>query len=132
MDENLRKRVARRFDVIGDSFKVSIDGRSITIEDRDYFRKLEYALVYGNFDTAKFRQGIENKRENAIEGGYSISGWIGLARESGSLQDGADNLNKISILSRGKVALEDILDRFREGRSLHQICHWRDQSRFSR
>ena len=38
-----------------------------------------------------------------------------MARESGLLQDGGDNLNKISILSRGKVALEDILDRFREG-----------------
>ena len=116
LDSNLRKRVARRFDVIGDRFRVSIDGRSITIEDRDYFHKLEYSLVYGDFDTAKFQQGIErNERPNIIDDDYSISGWIGLVRESGLLQDGADNLNKISILSRGKVAMEDILDRFREG-----------------
>ena len=41
--------------------------------------------------------------------------WFSLVKESGGLQDGEDNLNKISILSRGKVALEDILELYREG-----------------
>lgn len=36
-------------------------------------------------------------------------------KESGGLQDGEDNLNKISILLRGKVALEDVLDLYRDG-----------------
>ena len=40
---------------------------------------------------------------------------IGLVKESGALQGDSDNLNKISILARGKVAQEDILDSFREG-----------------
>ena len=44
-----------------------------------------------------------------------MRGWIGLVKESGALQEGADNLNKISVMARGKVALEDILDTFREG-----------------
>ena len=116
LDRNLRKRVARRFDVIDDDFKVSIDGEKITIEDRDYFRKLEYALIYGDFDTTKFQPGMKYKeRKNITEGGYSITGWIGLMRKSGLLQDSGDNLNKISIRSRGRIAMEDILDRFREG-----------------
>ena len=57
LDTNLRKRVARRFDVIDDSFKVSIDGRDITIEDRDYFSKLEYALVYRKVSHEKISTG---------------------------------------------------------------------------
>ena len=38
-----------------------------------------------------------------------------MVKESGALQGDSDNLNKISILARGKVAQEDILDSFREG-----------------
>ena len=47
--------------------------------------------------------------------GYCVKGWLGLVRESGNLQDGSGNLNKVAILARGKVALEDILDGLRIG-----------------
>ena len=118
LDRYLRQRVARRFSVIGDGFQVLVNGSEITLKDRNYFGKLEYALVYGDFDTAKFEHDEKYivPREACVDEQkqQAVRGWIGLVEKSGSLQDG-DNLNKISVLARGKVALEDILDSYREG-----------------
>ena len=120
LDANLRQRVARRFSIISKDFQVFVNDDEITINDRNYFGKLEYALVYGNFKKSNFKhykRYVVQRAENTVDeqGQYSVRGWIGLVKESGTLQEGADNLNKISILSRGKVALEDILDSYREG-----------------
>ena len=120
LDAYLRQRVARRFSIISKDFQVFVNDDEITINDRNYFGKLEYALVYGDFETSNFKHEkkyVVQREENTVdeEQKYSVRGWIGLVKESGALQDGADNLNKISILARGKVALEDILDSYREG-----------------
>ncbi len=120
LDTYLRQRVARRFSVISEDFQVFVNGDAITLNDRNYFGKLEYALVYGDFDKSNFKHDkkyVVQQEENTVDeqGQYSVRGWIGLVKKSGALQDGADNLNKISILARGKVALEDILDSYREG-----------------
>ena len=120
LDAHLRQRVARRFSIISKDFQVFVNDDEITINDRNYFGKLEYALVYGDFEKSNFKHDekyVVQREENIIDEQeqHSVRGWIGLVKESGSLQEGADNLNKISILARGKVALEDILDSFREG-----------------
>ncbi len=120
LDAYLRQRVARRFSVISKDFQVFVNDDEITINDRNYFGKLEYALVYGNFEKSNFKHDeryVVQQEENTVDeaGKYPVRGWIGLVKESGALQEGADNLNKISILARGKVALEDILDSYREG-----------------
>ncbi len=117
IDANLRKRIARRFSIFSDEFQVIVDGERVNVNDRDYFRKLEYALVYGEHEKARFDhlpEGRLKDRGNAI-GKHALKGWIGLVKESGSLQEGDDNLNKLTILTRGKVASENILDAFREG-----------------
>jgi len=119
IEKNISKRVARRFDIWEDNFDVYINGYKISIEDRDYFHKIEFATSYGGFPSERFSK-IEKtrvlERESVLEGEEDcIRGWIGLVKESGGLQDGDDNLNKISVLSRGKVALEDILELYREG-----------------
>ncbi|WP_345461396.1 hypothetical protein [Nocardioides marinquilinus] len=46
----------------------------------------------------------------------TISGWIGTARTAGALKDSdtRDNLNKLSLIVRGKVAHEDLLEEFNE------------------
>lgn len=120
LDAHLRQRVARRFSVISTDFQVFVNDDEITLQDRNYFGKLEYALVYGDFNKSKFEHDeryVVQREENTVDEQeqYAVRGWIGLVKESGTLQEGADNLNKISILARGKVALEDILDSFREG-----------------
>ena len=120
LDKYLRQRVARRFSILSADFRVFIDGEEINLSDRNYFEKLEYALVYGDYDTSRFKHDEEyviprGKDTEEGQGTLPVRGWIGLVKESGLLQEGADNLNKISVLARGKVALEDILDTFREG-----------------
>ncbi len=120
LDTHLRQRVARRFSVISEDFQVFVNDDEITLQDRNYFGKLEYALVYGDFDKSKFehdKRYVVQREKNTVDKQeqYAVRGWIGLVKESGTLQEGADNLNKVSILARGKVALEDILDSFREG-----------------
>ncbi len=119
LDQHIRQRVARRFSVVSDKFQVFVDGEKITIQDRNYFSKLENAFVYGDFDTDRFSHDEKyiSKRSNVVSEieGYRVNGWIGLVRESGSLQGDSGNLNKVAILARGKVALEDILERLHIG-----------------
>ena len=120
LDENLKKRIARRFSIFSDDFHVSVNDQQVSIQDRDYFHKLEYATVYGGYDKNNFKHDEKyiNEREHKIKVDgkkYNVGGWIGLVEKSGSLQEGADNLNKLTILVRGKVALEGMLDQFREG-----------------
>ncbi len=51
------------------------------------------------------------------QGCHSVSGWIAIAHRSNDLDrdGGGDNLNKIAVVVRGKVAQEDILQEFRLG-----------------
>ena len=63
---------------------------------------------------------FSEKRENlikipSVKGNVAVSGWIATVDKSGQLQDGDDNLNKIVVLVRGKLAQEDILEDFPEG-----------------
>ena len=125
----LRKRLARRFSIIGEEhkFKVCIDGNPVEITDRDYFRKLQYLWYYGE-KSKKFVEWcsgsgkLENheKRDEKVpieegKASYLITGWIGTAVKPSDLKDGEDNLNKIIIMVRGKLAQEDILEDFTEG-----------------
>ena len=120
----IRTRVARRFGIIGDTnkFKVYINGDEVTVEDRDYYDKINYIWYYGEnskiySDYATKKAYYEQRDSKIICGGktYNISGWIGTVEVSGSLKEGEDNLNKIVILVRGKVGQEDILSEFSEG-----------------
>ena len=130
---SLRKRIARRFSIIGDDFRVIVNGEPVTIEDRDYFHKARFIFQYGQdysrhcpnldrdekLDQPNTRCGrFDAKGEPSETGEYEARGWIAIARHSNDL-DGdtksSDNLNKISIVVRGKVAQEDILQEFRLG-----------------
>ena len=128
----LRKRVARRFSIIGAEYKfaVCINGKPVGIEDRDYFHKLQYLWHYGNkskkyvefcnariLEYSQEREGEINipLEEDANGTNYQVEGWIGTTLGSGDLKDGEDNLNKIVIMVRGKLAQEDILEDFTEG-----------------
>ena len=131
----LRKRIARRFTVLGDSFRILVNGEEVTFQDRDYFHKARFIFQYGgnyadhcsNLDTdSETRKSMKYDRGPAQftatddageEKRYAVRGWVAIARRSNDL-DGetrTDNLNKIAIVVRGKVAQEDILQDFRLG-----------------
>ena len=133
----LRKRIARRFAICGgmQGFRIVIEGDEVTVADRDYFHKARFLFQYGDYDYAQHCSNLDTDGETgdqlafsrcsrfdaegkaSAEGGYEVGGWIGIARHSNDL-DGRgrdDNLNKITVVVRGKVALEDILQEFRLG-----------------
>lgn len=135
--EFLKKKIARRFGIIGSEheFRVTVNGEEVSIADRDYFHKLQYFWGYGSEREIESYIGHCNARGNQLEydgtdrnGGapsiefegesYPITGWIGTVSNSGQLKDpdGDESLNKIVIMVRGKLAQENILEEFAEGR----------------
>ena len=122
--EYIKKRVSRRFGVIGKeyNFSVFVNGDEVSVLDRDYFHKLSYIWCYGreseHYSTLCNNIAYNDTRENIINVGdkqYRITGWIGTVESSGDLKDGDENLNKIVIVVRGKLGQEDILSDYLEG-----------------
>ena len=122
--EGLRKRLARRFSIIGPShdFSITVNGDEITPEDRGYHRQLQYLWTYGDQSEMVSRCGNLEKNESRASrfpepGGadLTVDGWLGTVRESGQLRDEhGENLNRIAIFVRGKMAQEDLLGDFTE------------------
>jgi hypothetical protein len=120
----LKRRVARRFAIIGTKFdfRVSVEDEEISPADRGYQSALEYLWVYGDQDeTIALCTNLERKAEHrtsalktaAKKAGINLTGWIGTVGQPRQLQDEeGDNLNRIAIFMRGKMAQEDILDEF--------------------
>ena len=135
----LKRRIARRFGIIpnaNDFFKIYVNDEEVTFSDRDYFHKARFVFQYGDYDYAQHCRNLdiddstgdkiqfhrecslidENNGER-----YNVEGWIAIARRSNDLDDAeqnaqeSDNLNKITIVVRGKVAQEDILQEIRLG-----------------
>lgn len=123
-EEYIKKRVSRRFGIIGSdyNFSVFVNDKEVSIEDRDYFHKLSYIWYLGD-ESEKYAEysnkaTYKEKVDNIVycnENKYFITGWIGSVDSSGDLKDGEDNLNKIVILVRGKLGQEDILAEYSEG-----------------
>ena len=126
----LRKRLARRFSVLGEKnhFALKINSKPVGITDRGYFSKIQFLWHYGAKDEIPIstldKLGMCEERANVIkvpvEGKnllqkFHVTGWIGTVKESGALKDEEDNLNKIVVMVRGKMAQEDILEDFNEG-----------------
>ena len=136
----LRKRLARRFSIIGpeNNFNVFVNGSLIEITDRDYFNKIQCLWYFGD-ESKKYIKLCRNlekpeyneKRDGAIKVTHednikdltdSVKGWIGTVRKPNELtdtnvdekKDVNENLNKIVIMVRGKLAQENILDDFRQ------------------
>lgn len=116
----LRKRLARRFGIIGSEydFSVFINGKPIAVEDRDYFKKIEYLWCIGEGSEKYINYCTNSRKQINVDGivdtekGYRISGWIGTFDEQKSIEEGN---NTIIILAWGKLIHEDILKDMREG-----------------
>ncbi|USZ14661.1 ATP-binding protein [Moraxella sp. FZFQ2102] len=120
----MKKRIARRFSVIGeqDAFDVYVNDEKISQLDRDDYRNLQFVWQLPNSkqhefpeDTKKFN--FTSNQYTHKDATYSFSGWIGTAYKPKDL-DSSDmgNINGISILSRGRIFQENILDKISENR----------------
>jgi hypothetical protein len=123
-ERHLRRRLARRFSVLGSKhhFEIELNGTSISISDRDYFHKIQFLWTYDDSGSEykNLCKNCEHSETRGFEFGKSknkVKGWIGTVGEAGALNDSEtnDNLNKIVVMVRGKVAQEDILDEYSEG-----------------
>jgi hypothetical protein len=132
----LRTRLARRFSVLGDDagFHLFVGGSEVTVTDRDYFHKLEFLWTFGSgaatvdvagrAGDARVFQGdavllvpVDEEGTPVIGGEpFEVTGWIGTAKSTSALKDQrtGDNINKISLVLRGKLAHEDLMEEFNE------------------
>lgn len=126
---HLRRRLARRFSVIGPSrsFQVSVDGEPITIADRDYFKDMEFIWHFGpqadDWDFSKAPSGdnvgtvpaevILNHENGERPVRYTLRGFIGTVAKPANL----DDVNNAIVLSaRGRLIHEDMLPEYRNAR----------------
>lgn len=118
--DSLRKRLARRFSVIGaaNEFEVKINGEPIGIQDRDFFQKIEYLWSIGDVGDEYSDQATNKKNHATIDGvvdeqnAYKVKGWIGTFDEQKSIDEGN---NSVTVLAWGKVVQEDILKDVKAG-----------------
>ena len=122
--EGLKRRIARRFSVIGSKFHftVTVNGATIGPQDRAYHNTIEYLWTYGAqaefVKSCKHLARPHDARLPAIQAelkksGISLIGWIGTVSSPSQLKDEeGDNLNRLAVFMRGKMAQEDILDDF--------------------
>jgi hypothetical protein len=121
----LRKRLARRFSVIGEvhGFKIVLDGQPITPSDRDDLPMVQFLWQFGEdaLDLSPASQLLERESlPNRFDGWdpeWKVSGWIGTARFPKQLDsEDAGNLNGIVVFARGRLFHENILDKLNDGR----------------
>jgi len=125
----LRKRLARRFSILGSEFDftIRVNGEEIDITDRDYFHKVQFLWTFGNDEYVEYCRDQKLKehehRPATTENGYEVEGWIGTVEKPRDLVEDypgeeteADDLNKVSLMVRGKMAKPDLLEDFNDGR----------------
>ena len=120
----LRKRLARRFSVIGElhGFMITVNGQSITAEDRGDLRIAQFLWAFGNFrDQASTSSFCEQEhlphRLDDWPNDWEVNGWIGTSRLPKQLDDkDAGNLNSIVVFARGRLFHENILEKVNDGR----------------
>jgi hypothetical protein len=122
--EGLKRRIARRFSIIGPKFdfKVEVNGSVIGPEDRGYHSAIQYIWTYGDQkDFVKLCKHLDRPEEARLpkiqeelsKAGIDLKGWIGTVAKPVQLNDEeGDNLNRLAVFMRGKMAQEDILDDF--------------------
>lgn len=98
---------------------VKVNGKAITVDDRDYFNRLEYIWCVGKGSETVLKQAKNVRRHEPLPGvvdeekGYSVTGWVGTTAEHKAIEQGN---NGIVLLARGKVIHENLLPDLKEGR----------------
>lgn len=122
----LRPRIARRFSIVGDSykFKVYINGNEVTTRDRGYHSDLQFWWDLDDrtrevqLPLATSLASDENGKrciarlDNVIvheDQVYRLQGFIATVAKPKQLKKTDDNINQISLFANGRVFQEDLL-----------------------
>ena len=120
----LRKRIARRFSVIGHAankdhpFDVTINDEPVGHQDRDDLRSVEFLWEFGEkaiegAACPKLKRRFEISDEVKSTGEiWRVTGWLGAVAKPSQLRDGdSGEMNQIVVLSRGRLIQENVLDK---------------------
>ena len=121
----LRKRLARRFSVMGNAygFEVKINDTAIVPQDRGDLAVAQFVWYFGETKPdlsvafgVKESESLSPRFEH-WDGDWKVGGWIGTARFPKQLDnEEAGNLNSIVVFARGRLFHENILDKLNDGR----------------
>lgn len=117
---NLRRRLARRFSVIGtEEFSVTVDGVEVSAADRDLLPRVQYVWTHHDSEKAIETRATRSQSVFARDSTTAygpLRGWIGTVHDSAQLteSDSSDSLNRIPLMIRGKLAQEDLLTSIRD------------------
>ncbi len=121
----LRRRLARRFSIIGEAhgFQVTIDDEAITLADREDLSLVQFLWTLGDYSAPPSAMAHIREHESLpaaapdVCSDWKVRGWLGTARKPKDLDSReAGNLNGIVVLARGRLFQENILDRVNDGR----------------
>lgn len=114
----VRINLARRFSVFGGQFRVKVNEKNVTAEDRQYWDKLQFVWGLGDgpaYELAARGRKVRNKElltnVVTVRGGVDevVSGWIGTVHLPKELKDDAIDNNGIVVMARGKLVHENML-----------------------
>lgn len=125
-ESSLISRIARRFSVIKeDNFAVHVNDHEVQVTDRNVMDKAEYLWIIGDPEDDYREYCDEDQLEGVshidgefqtVYGTKQINGWIASSDKPSDLKiniggknDENENLNKIHLIVRGKMAKENML-----------------------
>ncbi len=128
----LRKRIARRFSIIGhvsptgDKFDVILNGENIGPQDREDFKIVEFLWEFGDKEMIPAKNCPALKKRFLLSGvvtevkpHWIVRGWLGASSQPKKLKhDEAGTMNGIMVLARGRLIQENILDKLSYNRIL--------------
>ncbi len=116
----LRRRIARRFSILGAShnFKVFVNGNEVTIGDRGFYDVVQLLWTFGDngkrLETEALCENVQRKRhfDGIIDSSeFRINGFIAGVTKPQQLITDDDNNNKITLMANGRIFDEDLQKR---------------------
>lgn len=118
----LRKRIARRFSVLGTGygFEVLINDKPVTLSDRGFYSSVQFVWTFGEYPS-DLLELCENKIKHhhfdgELSSGNQVNGFIASVVTPEQLRRDKDNNNTITLLANGRIFEEDIQKRIDDSR----------------
>lgn len=110
----LRRRLARRFSVIGDGsgFKIYMGDGEVKVQDRGFYSDIQLLWTFGDSRECveALCENVERKDyfDGVLPSGNIVSGFIAGVKKPEQLKIDGDNNNTITVMANGRVFVEDV------------------------